>query len=152
MMLNQEWAEFIESGVAITLSCCDSQLRSKGARCVGAVVGIDRKTVTFYIQKDSAMRILPILADTQKVAIVASLPTTYKTLQVKGRFVGHREADARDRVILERYRELFFTQTDQAGVPGNVMRRMVSFPAVVLDIEVTHLFLSTPGRHAGIAL
>lgn len=151
-MLNQEWSEFLESGVAITLSCCDSELRSKGARCVGAVVGIDRKTVTFYIQKDASARILPILADTQKVAIVASLPTTYKTLQLKGNYVGHREADSRDRVILNRYRDLFFFQTDQAGVPGNVMRRMVSVPAVALDIEVTHLFLSTPGRQAGVAL
>lgn len=151
-MLNQEWAEFLEGGVAITLGCCDKQLRSKGARCIGAVVGVDRKTVTFYIQKDSAERILSTLSEVQKVAIVASLPTTYKTLQLKGTYISHRDADSRDQVILERYRDLFFAQTDQAGVPGNVMRRMVSFPAIAVDIEITHLFLSTPGRQAGVAL
>lgn len=148
-MLNQEWAEFLENGVAITLSCCDSQLRSKGARCVGAVVGLDRRTVSFYIQKDSFLRIQSILENQGQVAIVASLPSTYKTLQLKGKFLAHREADSRDRIILDRYRELFFSETNKAGVPSQVMELMVSFPAIAIDIEITQLFLSTPGPHAG---
>lgn len=151
-MLNQEWSEFLENGVAMTLGCCDSQLKSKGARCVGAVVGLDRKTVTFYIQKDSAQRVLAILQERPQVAVVTSLPSTYKTLQLKGRYVSHREADSRDRIILERYRELFFAETDKAGVPSQVMRLMVSFPAIAVDIEITQLFLSTPGQHAGAPL
>lgn len=151
-MLNQEWSEFLENGVAMTLSCCDAQLRSKGARCIGAVVGVDRKTVTFYIQKESTLRILPILKEHPRVAIVASLPSTYKTLQLKGTYLSHRDADHRDRIILERYRELFFSETDKAGVPGSVMRRLVSFPAMAVDIEVSQLFLSTPGQQAGVQL
>lgn len=151
-MLNQEWAEFLENGVAMTLSCCDRELRNKGARCIGAVVGSDRQTVTFYLQSDSAMRLLPILHDTKKVAIVACMPTTYKTLQLKGLYLSHRDADNRDRIILERYRELFFFETDRAGVPGSVMRRLVSFPATAVDIQISQLFLSTPGQSAGTAL
>lgn len=151
-MLNQTWAEFLESGVAMTLCCCTADLFPKGARCVGAVVGIDRKTVTFYIQKDSAHRILPLIQETKKIAVVASLPSTYKTLQIKGNYLSHRDADSRDRIILERYRELFMEQTDLAGVPNDAMRRMVSFPALAMDIEITHLFLSTPGQHAGAPL
>lgn len=151
-MLNQEWAEFLENGVAITITSCDENLRSKGARGIGAVVGLDRKTVTFYIQKESALRILPNLTKNKKVAVVSSLPSTYKTLQVKGLYLSHRDADARDRIILERYRELFFSETDKAGVPGESMRRLVSFPAIAVDIEVTQLFLSTPGHQAGTIL
>ncbi|WP_374001550.1 hypothetical protein [Bdellovibrio bacteriovorus] len=151
-MLNQEWSEFLENGVAMTLSCCDSELKSKGARCIGAVVGLDRKTVTFYIQKDSALRVLPILKEQTHVAVVASLPSTYKTLQVKGSYLSHREADSRDRIILERYRELFFAETDKAGVPSQVMRLMVTFPAIAVDVEITQLFLSTPGQDAGTPL
>lgn len=151
-MLTQEWAEFLEDGVAMTLCCCGPNVGLKGARCIGAVVGLDRKTVTFYFQKDSALRVLPLLEETKKAAIVASLPSTYKTLQLKGLYISHREADARDRIILERYRELFLYQTDLAGVPSNVMRRMVSFPALAIDFEITHLFLSTPGNQAGAPL
>lgn len=151
-MLNQEWAEFLENGVATTISCCDANLKSKGARGIGAVVGLDRKTVTFYIQKESALRILPLLKEFKKVAVVSSLPSTYKTLQLKGVYLSHRDADARDRIILERYRELFFSETDKAGVPGLSMRRLVSFPAIAVDVEVTQLFLSTPGQQAGMLL
>lgn len=151
-MLNQEWAEFLEKGVAITLSCCDASLKSRGARGIGAVVGLDRKNVTFYVQKDSALRILSVLVESKKIAVTSSLPTTYKTLQLKGLYLSHREADTRDRIILERYRELFFAETDKAGVPEASMRRLVSFPAIAIDIEVTELFLSTPGPQAGTTL
>lgn len=119
---------------------------------MGAVVGMDRKTVTFYVQRESALRILRILEKTRRVAIVASLPSTYKTLQVKGVYVSCREADSRDRIILERYRELFFKETEIAGVPGPVMRRMVVFPAIAIDIELTDLYLGTPGSQAGVRL
>ena len=151
-MLTQEWCEFLENGVALTLGCCDTQLKSKGARCIGAVVGLDRKTVTFYIQNQSAQRVLPLLEKNKKVAVVASLPSTYKTLQLKGIYISHRDADQRDRIILERYRELFFSETDKAGVPGTLMRRMISFPAMAVDIEIAELYLSTPGQNAGAKL
>jgi hypothetical protein len=151
-MLTQEWAEFLENGVAMTMGVLNSQLITKAVRCVGAVVGGDRKTVTFYLPKDSALRVIPMVLENKNVAVVACLPSTYKTIQLKGQFLAYRDADSRDRIILERYRELFFYQTDQAGVPKNSMIRMRSFPALAMDVEITDLFLSTPGPQAGNSL
>lgn len=117
-MLSQEWTEFIESGVAMVLACADRDRQPDGVRAVGAVVSPDRRSVTFYVQRDAGLRILPVLEDTKEIAVAIAQPTTYKALQLKGRFTGSREVDENERGILERYRELFLAETDAAGVPA----------------------------------
>jgi len=149
LMISQEWIEFIESGVAILLGCCDENRLAEGARGVGAVVSLDRKSLTIYVQKESALRIIPLLQSTKEVAISIAKPTTYKALQVKGRYISHRETDARDRVVLERYRELFFKDVEKAGIPKGIIQQIASYPALALEIEVRDLFIQTPGPRAG---
>ena len=151
-MIPENVAEFIQGPVFLSLGMRDDALRPFHAWASGAVVHPDRETVTCFVVKERATRMLPHLEANGQIALTAGSPT-HEAYQVKGRYVSSREADAKDRTIQEIHRNTLMPFALQCGYPEAIARPLIlGFryqPAVGITFRAQKVFVQTPGPHAG---
>jgi hypothetical protein len=90
-----------------------------------------------------------------RIAVACSLPSTYETVQLKGRHLRTTKASAEDLLRVERHRELFAGVNESIGVPRARVeafwrREVAESPLLVTIHFVVHaVFNQTPGPDAG---
>ncbi len=146
---------FIEGGVSVSIGTCDSDLAPALARAWGPRVGGDRRSLSVCISAAASGKTLENLRDNGRIAVTFSLPTSYKTAQIKGRWVETTDATAQDLAAVERHRETFITVTEAIGVSRElvqsyVRRELLSSPVLAKIVIVPEeIFDQTPGPGAG---
>ena len=151
-MLSAELVEFVESGVSLLCGTRDVQLRPDCCRAVGAIVGRDRASVTLLLNPLTAKRTLANLAGGGPVAMTASRPIDYRTIQVKGTASPPRPATETEQMIAQRYLAAFTEALYLVGLQRAVVRRLRVAPAVAIELAITDVFQQTPGPQAGVKL
>ena len=150
-MLSAELVEFVESGVSLLCGTRDAQLRPDCCRAVGAIVR-DRASVTVLLNPLTAKRTLANLAGGGPVAMTASRPIDYRTIQVKGTASAPRPATEAEQMIAQRYLAAFTEALYLVGLQRAVVRRLRVAPAVAIELAITDVFQQTPGPQAGVKL
>ena len=146
---------FIESGVSVSVGTCDSDLVPALARAWGPRVGGDQRSLSLCISAAASGKTLHNLRDNGKVAVTFSLPTSYKTAQIKGHWIETTETTAEDLAAIERHRETFITATEAIGVSRDVVqlyvrRELLSSPVLAKIVIIPEqIFDQTPGPGAG---
>jgi|SRR5579864_2081002 len=146
---------FIESGVSVSVGTCDSDLLPALARAWGPHVGGDRRSLSLCISPAASGKTLHNLQDNGKVAVTFSLPTSYKTAQIKGHSIETTEPTAEDLAAVERHRETFISTTGAIGVSRDVVqlyvrRELLSSPVLAKIVIIPEqIFDQTPGPGAG---
>lgn len=151
-MLSPELVEFVESGVSLLCGTRDERLRPDCCRAVGAIVASDRTTVTVLLNPRTAARTLANLAGGGPVAMTASRPIDYRTIQVKGHASAPRPASDAEQMIAQRYLAAFTEALYLVGLQRAVVHRLRVAPAVAIELAVTEVFQQTPGPQAGVRL
>jgi hypothetical protein len=149
VQLSDELVEFIESGLSASVGTRDANLRPECLRAMGASVGSDRQSISVYLNQALAGRTLENIADNGSIAVVFSRPLDHRSLQIKGRVIGTRPANAADRALQERYLAGFVEQLYCVNFPRAVSRRIRLWPSVVVTFGADELFAQTPGPGAG---
>lgn len=151
-MVPEKLVEFIQGPTFLYAGTRDEKLRPTHTWAVGAIVGPDRETVTFFVPQSRADRILTDLKQNGRVALAAGKPT-HEAYQLKGVYVSSRPADGKDGAIQEIYRNKLWTFGVQCGYPEQIAKPLVlGFayqPAVAITFRVEEIFLQTPGPDAG---
>jgi hypothetical protein len=147
--LCDEVVELLASGVVMSVGTRDSSLVPECAPAVGSRVNRDRKTLTVFVPRSQLGATLANLEDNGQVAVNFVRPSDDKTLQVKGKARGVREATEGDRAALEMQRGAMVEQLAIVGLPRAISRRMVWWPGVAIEIDVCDVFIGTPGPVAG---
>lgn len=83
-MLDCAAAEFIQRRVAIVAASRDAHNVPSSARVYGCRVGADNQSLTVFVLRPQAARLLSDIEANGRVAVVFSRPTTNRTLQFKG--------------------------------------------------------------------
>lgn len=151
-MLSPELVEFVESGVSLLCGTRDDQLRPDCCRAVGAIVARDRASVTVLLNPRTATRTLANLAAGGPVAMTASRPTDYRTIQLKGHASPPRPATEAEQMIAQRYLAAFTEALYLVGLQRAVVRRLRIAPAVAIEVAIAEVFQQTPGPQAGVKL
>jgi len=129
----------------------DAALRPAHVGAVGAVVGDDRRTITFFVPESRSARLLSDLRDNGRVAFSFGL-VSHEAYQIKGVYVSSRPTTAGDIALQETYRaKLFATMRDV--YPPEIARPYALGaayrPGVAVTFRVDAIYLQTPGPGAG---
>ncbi len=133
----------------------DSAFVPEAVRAWGPCVGRDRRSVSFCVALATSGRTLNNLRDNGRLAATFALPTNYKTIQLKGRFVGTARPNRQDLAAVERHRNAFLASTERIGVPRRftegLWQRELTESAVMVKIRflIDQAFDQTPGPDAG---
>ncbi len=146
---------FIEGGVSVSIGTCDSDLAPATARAWGPRVGEDRRSLSLCIVAAASGKTLHNIRHNGRVAVAFSLPTNYKTAQIKGRWIETADAALEDLAAVERHREAFIAATQTIGASRDfvelyVRRELLSSPVLAKIVILSEqIFDQTPGPGAG---
>ena len=79
-------------------------------------------------------------------------PVSYRSAQLKGRFVDSGDPTEVDRTWVQRHRDMFLVATTLVGDSPTAMRNRWMDDTVRVTFRVERAFDQTPGKNAGIAL
>jgi len=110
------------------------------------------RALTAFMRPFSEARFVESLRENGAIALTIGEMTTHETYQIKGRYLGHRpvqgvEAELADRVR-ERLTKALYAQF-QAERIDPFVRASIPTPTLAVAVEVTEVFVQTPGPGAG---
>ena len=146
---------FIESGVSVVVGTRDEGLVPEIVRAWGPQVNRDGRSIRLCVPEATSVRTRTNLVGNGGIAVAFSLPSTYETVQLKGRHLRTTKPSAEDLLRVDRHRESFAGVNESIGVPparaGAFWRRELagSSRIVTIHVLVDAVFNQTPGPAAG---
>ena len=156
--ITAELKDFLESGVSVLVGTRDSACVPEAVRAWGPRVGRDGRSVSLCFALATSGRTLNNMRDNGRVAVTFCLPTNYKTIQLKGRFLGTARPNGQDLAAVERHRDSFTASATRVGVDRRFMegawQKELVESAVMLKVRFVaeQVFDQTPGPDAGAQL
>ncbi len=147
-----QWAEFLDSGIAMLGASADADAVPEASRVWGATH--DGESGTLRVLVDAAAgRTLETVQDGARIALVLTDIVTFRSYQVKGAASGAAApAGPTDIAVLRRYDERFSARLHEIGHPDALVERLRPISVFVLTIAIEHVFDQTPGPGAGAIL
>ena len=148
-MLSEEVASFLTSGLSLNVATASRELEPNGTRAFAAVVEPDLAHVVVFVHASVAPSLVRDLAENPRIALTFGRPIDHRTCQIKGTFVGSREATADDVEEVARQAEGFARSLETIGISRDLMAGWSPWPAVALRFRATESYEQTPGPGAG---
>lgn len=142
-------------GVSVIVASRDAALRPSLMRAVGSRVEADGRDITVYLSRPQSRQLVQDLASTGHIAVVFSVPSTHRSVQLKAARVEMRNADANDAPVLARYLASMENEVQQVGFAPPLTRAMLAHrleDVVAVCFTPEQAFDQTPGPRAGTAL
>ena len=152
MPIDDELIAFLSLGVAIVVATRDAQLRPEVGRGWGIHVPDegDRATVCLAAPEGSRMR--SNLDQNGAIAVTCSLPSSYRTLQLKGQALELHPPTPEQLERVDAHAGAFSLEAEQVGLPPGSGRLLVEPELTAVTFSVRELYDQTPGPAAGAAL
>jgi len=153
--LDADTAEFIQRRVSIYAAGRDARNIPVSARAYGCKVSADRRTLTVFVMRPQATRLLENVARNQQLAVVFSRPTTHKTVQFKGndaRIVALAPGDIQ---LIAEWIGSFVVELAELGFTAPFVHAAFAVPpdeVVAITFTPADGFAQTPGPGAGARL
>ena len=148
--LPAELAELLDGPAVMYLATRNAALEPLSTLAFGIHAAGDGREATIFVPAVLSPPALANLRDNGQVAVTMVRPTTHRSLQIKGVWLGERRTTDDDRARLLRYRDAMLDEMSTVGVPRSIWHRVLWWPAVALRIEVRDAFVQTPGPGAGL--
>jgi len=139
----------IESVGTILVGTRDADLRPEITRGWGAHILPDCHTIDLCVSLSAGAKTLVNLRDHDEVAVTFHHTTTYKTVQLKGRFTESGEPTLEDWEWIARHRKELTAQGQINRIPVDVGTRIFTDDLVRIRFVVQQAFEQTPGPGAG---
>jgi Pyridoxamine 5'-phosphate oxidase len=153
--ITAELKAFLESGVSVVVGTRDTDLTPEITRAWGLLVSKDRKSISLCVPLATSHKTFDNLAGNGQIAVCCCLPTSYKTVQLKGQRVETADPSRADLAAVEKHREAFGRLNEHIGVPRQRYetfwrRELETSPVLVkLRFSPEQIFDQTPGPDAG---
>jgi hypothetical protein len=141
--------QLVRQGTAIVIATRDGELKPAVARGWGPRLSDDGGALTLCVEAPAGSPTRANLDDGSPAAITLTLPSTYSSLQLKGRVTALRELDAVDRERVARHGDAFVLDTSALGLPEAIARLLQDSDFVTVDVALADRFDQTPGPGAG---
>jgi hypothetical protein len=145
--LTDRHLEILGGGV-VFLGTVDRAGRPDCARCFGAKVHDDRKTVRLLLPVPWSATPIANLRDGGWIAFSFTDPITYHSFQAKGRVLSIEAPTDEDVTIAKRHLHQFADNVISVGVHES-SRLYVSTPTAAITFRIERLYCQTPGPGAG---
>ena len=154
-LLGPSHIAMVAKGVSAIVASRDAALRPSIMRAVGSRISGDGREVTVYLRRSQSEQLLQDIAHTGEIAVVFSVPSTHKTLQLKARRATQRPATDGDLPVLQSYLQSMVQEVGQVGYGPQYVAAMLAAPlqdVVAVSFAPTSAFDQTPGPRAGAEL
>ncbi|MCF7995498.1 MAG: hypothetical protein K9L88_11725 [Chromatiaceae bacterium] len=151
-MIDKETAAFIQTGVSISTAACGIDRLPSVSRGLGCRVAADGSEVRVFVSLSRAAELLSNVRGTGRVANVFSLPSSNRTVQLKGSDARVEAFDIADVAIIEEHIALFLEQVVPLGTSEAGARAILAYAPDDLATVVytpSAAFSQTPGPKAG---
>jgi len=156
--ISEELKTFLEGPVSVLIGTRDSRLIPEITRAWGPRVADDLHGVSLCVPLATSRKSLDNLEANGEIVAVFSLPTDYRTIQLKGRLLATGEPNSMDLAAVERHRDTFAKINERHGrtreqVEGFWQAEIRTSPALVrILFVIRQVFDQTPGPGAGRSL
>ncbi len=154
-LIDEELAAFLRGPVSISAASRAAGNVPVLVRCSGCRVAPDRRRVTLYLGRAKSAAVIDAIRATQTVAAVFSLPSSHRSVQLKGTDAEIGAPAAGDCEAVGRYVEAFAGELEPLGYSGAMARALLWLdPADLATLSFTPsaAFSQTPGPGAGAPL
>lgn len=154
-LLSAAVADFVQSGLSITVAGRGERLVPSIAKAVGCRVDAQRREVTVLLFAETAQPVCRDIAANGRVAVCFSRPSTNQTVQLKGSDAISALATPLDIAAARRCLDLLTDDLQRLGFDARMIEAVFwGEPADLLAIRFTPsaAFAQTPGPAAGAAL
>jgi hypothetical protein len=154
-MLDRDVAAFIQTGVSISLAACGPDRLPSMSRGLGCKVADEGRQIQVFVRISQAQALLDNIRNNGQVANVFSLPSTNRTVQLKGRDARILPFDPADLPIIDHHVAAFIREVVPLGMPEVVVRTILAYAPddlVTVSYAPAAAFSQTPGPKAGTAL
>jgi hypothetical protein len=145
-------ADFVQSGLSISISSCSERLVPSIAKGVGCSVSAARDRVTVLMFASRGEQVLRDLRRGAPIAVCFSRPSTHQTVQLKGPRADIEPASPNDLAAARRSLDLLIEDLTQLGLGTRMLDTFFWHdPAelVALSFVPEGAFAQTPGPGAG---
>ena len=145
-------AEFLTSGVSISVASCGADHLPNLTRGIGCDVSGDAPDVRVFVIAEQSRALLDDIRANRNVAVVFSQPGSHRTLQLKGHDARIESLVAGDSQIIEHYRSAFTDALAALGFNGAFVQVLLGSSAgeiVAIRFTPAAAFQQTPGSAAG---
>lgn len=151
-MLDSDHATFIQTGVSISLAACSADRLPCMSRGLGCKLIDGGRQVAIFIKRSQSTELLENIRNTGRVANVFNLPSSNRTVQLKGVDAQIQPFDPADLPVIESHVSLFLDEVIPFGMQENMIRAL--FTCTVDDLVTvvyspSAAFTQTPGPKAG---
>lgn len=151
-MLDSDNAAFIQTGVSISLAACSVDRLPCMSRGLGCKLIDGGRQVAIFIKRSQSAELLENIRNTGRVANVFSLPSSNRTVQLKGADAQILAFDLADLPVIEFHVSLFVDEVIPIGLQENIARTLFAFTVddlVTVVYSPNAAFTQTPGPKAG---
>jgi hypothetical protein len=151
--IGSDTADILTRGVAIVVATRDADLQPDLARGWGPDLGVGDGRIGLCVEAVLGSRTRANLERRSEVAMTATLPSTYRSVQLKGVVVEVDEPTPQQLLRAEQHHGLFAVDAAQVGIAPRLAPRFLDAAALVAVVFVLEeLYDQTPGPAAGAAL
>lgn len=150
-VLTDAQAAFIQGGASLSVASRDGVHRTSIARVLGCRVSAGGD-VTLLVSASRSDRLLADVRAQRPLTMVASLPTTHETLQIKAPFAVVEPSQPGDAALVAAHVEAFAAQVAPIGYSLTFSRALLDYePGDLIALRFTPaaVYMQTPGPRAG---
>jgi hypothetical protein len=153
--IDDELKAFLEGPLSVLVGTRDSRLVPEITRGWGPRVSEDRRRISLCVPLATSGKTLDNLEANGEIAATFSLPTNYRTFQLKGGHATSADPDSMDLEAVERHRAAFVGVNERLGQPRRQVeafwRSEIETSATLVKILFApeQIFDQTPGPGAG---
>jgi hypothetical protein len=145
-------AAFLREGVAVVVATRDAELRPEITRGWAPVLSADGCSLRLCVSAEPGSRTIANLEQNGDLAATFSLPSTYRSVQIKGAMRELREPTPDELALVRAHLDAFVQDAEQVGLSRVAGERFGEPPFITVAIAIRALFDQTPGARAGSAL
>lgn len=154
-LIDEELAAFLQGGVSVHVASRGPTNVPNLVRGIGCRVSPDRRQVTAFVLASQCGALLAEIAMNGAIAFVGSLPSTHRTVQLKGTDARTGAPVAGDEALVARQRAALVEDLVSVGYPPEMPRALLGgdwSEAVAITFTPSAAFVQTPGPGAGTPL
>jgi hypothetical protein len=154
-MLDSDNFAFVQAGVSISLAASGQDRLPSMSRGMGCKVLDGGNKLGVFVRRTQASDLLENIRCSGKVANVFSLPSSNRTLQLKGVDAQVLSFDPADRPVIEKHIADFLLEVLPLGLLEDVVRTLFAYAVddlVTVAYSPCAAFSQTPGPRAGAPL
>jgi len=151
-MLDHDNAAFIQTGVSISLAACAGSRLPSMSRGMGCKTIDGGRQVGVFLRRSQSLDLIENIRQSGRVANVFSLPSSNRTLQLKGVDARVEPFDPADLPLIAAHVDDFVREVLPLGMTEEVVRTLFAFTAddlVTVTYSPSAAFSQTPGPNAG---